>query len=64
MQIFRFTVTVILEISEWKKINSNNNNLLFNYPNADDKIFGCKFSINVKSKLYHIENSQTRGQRV
>ena len=31
---------------------------------ADDKIFVCKFSKNVKSKLYHIENSKTRGQTV
>ena len=29
---------------------------------ADDKIFVCKFSKNIKSKLYHIENSKTRGQ--
>ena len=28
---------------------------------ADDKILVCEF---VKSKLYHIENSKTRGQRV
>ena len=27
------------------------------YQKADDKIFVCKFSKNVKSKLYHIENS-------
>ena len=31
---------------------------------ADNKIFVCKFSKNVKSKLYHIENSKTRGQTV
>ena len=32
---------------------------------AYDKIFVCKFSKkNVKSKLYHIENSKTRGQTV
>ena len=31
---------------------------------ADDKIFACKLSKNVKSKLYHIENSKTRGQTV
>ena len=31
---------------------------------ADDKIFVCKFSKNVKSKLYPIENSETRGQTV
>ena len=36
----------------------------FNYRKADDKIFVCKFSKNVKSKLYHIENSKTRGQTV
>ena len=29
---------------------------------ADDKIFVRKFSKNVKSKLYYIENSKTRGQ--
>ena len=31
---------------------------------ADDKIFICKFSKKFKSKLYHIENSKTRGQTV
>ena len=31
---------------------------------ADDKIFVYKFSKNVKSKLYHTENSNTRGQTV
>ena len=31
---------------------------------ADDKIFVCKFSKNVKSKLYHTENSNTRVQTV
>ena len=31
---------------------------------ADDKIFVCTFSNNIKSKLYHIENSKTRGQKV
>ena len=31
---------------------------------ADDKISICKFSKNVKSKLYHIEHSKTRGQTV
>ena len=31
---------------------------------ADDKIFVCKFSKNVKSKLYHIVNSMTRGPTV
>ena len=35
-----------------------------NYQKADDKIFVCKFSKNVKSKLYYIENSATRGQTV
>ena len=34
------------------------------YQKADDKIFICKFSKNVKSKLYHIENSKTRRQTV
>ena len=29
----------------------------FNYQKADDKIFVCKFSKNVKSKFYYIENS-------
>ena len=38
--------------------------LLFNYQKADSKIFVCQFSRNVKSKLYHIENSKTRGQTV
>ena len=38
--------------------------LLFNYQKADDKIFVCTFSKNVKAKLYHIENSKTRGQTV
>ena len=32
--------------------------LRVNYPKADV----CKFSKNVKSKLYHIANSKTRGQ--
>ena len=40
------------------------NQLLFNYQEADDKIFICKFSKNVKSKLYHTKNSKTRGQTV
>ena len=30
--------------------------LTSNHQKADDKIFVCKFSKNVKSKLYHIEN--------
>ena len=34
------------------------------YREADDKIFVCKFSKNVKFKLYHTENSKTRGQTV
>ena len=38
--------------------------LLFNYQKADNKIFVCKFSKNVKSMLYHTENSKTRGQTV
>ena len=38
--------------------------LSFNYRKADDKIFVCKFSKNGKSKLYHTENSKTRGQTV
>ena len=37
---------------------------LFNYQKADNKMFVCKFSKNFKSKLYHIENSKTRGQTV
>ena len=37
---------------------------LFDYQTADDKISVCKFSKNVKPKLYHIENSKTRGQTV
>ena len=35
-----------------------------NYQEAGDKIFTCKFSKNVKSKLYNIENSKSRGQTV
>ena len=35
---------------------------IFKYQKADDKIFVCKFSKNVKSKLYYIENSKTREQ--
>ena len=31
---------------------------------ADNKMFVCKFSKNVKSKLYQTENSKTRGQTV
>ena len=34
------------------------------YQKADDKFFVCKFSKNVKSKLYHTEYSKTRGQIV
>ena len=37
---------------------------VFNNQKADDKIFVCKFSKHVKSKLYYIENSKTRGQTV
>ena len=33
-------------------------------PRADDKIFVCNLKKNVKSKLNHIENSKSRGQRV
>ena len=29
---------------------------------ADDKIFVCKFSKNINSKLYHIENSNIHGR--
>ena len=36
----------------------------FNYQKADDKIFVCKFSKNVMSKLNHFKNSKTRGQTV
>ena len=36
----------------------------YNYQKADNKIFVCKFSKNIKSKLYHIENSKTRGQTI
>ena len=36
----------------------------FNYQKVDNKTFVCKFSKNVQSKLYHIENSMTRGQTV
>ena len=35
-----------------------------NYQTVDDKMFICKFSKNVKSKIYHTENSKTRGQTV
>ena len=38
--------------------------LSFNYQKAEDKTSVCKFSKIVKSKLYHIENSKTRGQKV
>ena len=34
------------------------------YQKADDKIFVCKFSKNVKSKLYNIQKSKTGGQKV
>ena len=40
---------------------------LFNYQKADDKIFACKFSKNVKSKLHHIQIikiDQFTGQKV
>ena len=45
-------------------LNMNSVIYLFNYQKANDKIFVCKFSKNVNSKLYHIENSNTRGQTV
>ena len=32
------------------------------YQKADDRIFVCKFSKNIKSKIYSIENSKTREQ--
>ena len=35
-----------------------------NFQKAEDKIFVCKFSENIKSKIYHIENSKTKGQTV
>ena len=35
-----------------------------NYQTADDKIFICKVTKNVKSKIYHIQSSNTRGQTV
>ena len=41
---------------------SNWSELLLAYQKADNKIFICKFSKNVKSELNHIENSKTRGQ--
>ena len=28
----------------------------------DDKLHVCKFSLTVSSKIYHFENSETRGQ--
>ena len=34
----------------------------FSARKADDKIFVCKFSKIVKSKLYYIKNSKTRGK--
>ena len=39
-------------------------NFLTLYQKADNKIFVCKFSKYIKSKLYHIERSKTRGQTV
>ena len=38
--------------------------LTLNLPKTDDIVFVCKFSKNVKSMLYHIENSKTREQTV
>ena len=37
---------------------------LLNNQKAYNKIFVCKFSNNIESKLYHIENSKTREQAV
>ena len=36
----------------------------FNYQKAEDKVFICKLSKNVKSKLYPIENSKMRANSV
>ena len=37
---------------------------LYNYKKADDKFSSAFFKKKIKSKLYHIENSKTRGQTV
>ena len=55
--------SVILHVQELL-ISLSEKVYLFNNQKADDKIFVCKFSKNVKSKLYYIENSKTRGQTV
>ena len=47
---------VVSTNEKWCKLGK-----LFNNHKADDKIFSCKFSENIKSKLYHIENAKTRG---
>ena len=36
----------------------------FNFQKANEKIFVRKFSKSGRSKLYHFENSKTRGQTV
>ena len=47
-----------LDSSKCKEIE-----LHFNYRKADDKIFVCHFSKNVKSKPYHIENQRLEGKQ-
>ena len=53
--IFPFLEIFLQKLTDFFLIGSSFNS--FNYQKADDKIFICKFSKNVKSKVYHIENS-------
>ena len=39
-------------------------NELFNYRKADSKFSSANFQKKIKSKLYHMKNSKTRGQTV
>ena len=43
----------------WTKLSSLGQEPTFNSLEVEDKIFVCKFSKNVKSKLYYVENSKT-----
>ena len=61
----------LLNLVSWASVKLFNENLPLsnqklpvNYQIADDKTLVCKFSKNVKPKIYHIEISKTRGQTV
>ena len=67
IKLFRFYTEKEKKI--WTELSSLGQTPTFNSlttKKQNDKIFVCKFSKNVKSKLhvYHVENSKTRGQTV